>query len=185
VSFRRHFVGSLTFFVVVPLCAYSQIHNPNQRDYLPHVVVDVPLQDWQDGILSWLHHDPSFDRTKKNSPYQVKMPILNLYAPDGHPLYEGVDAKKNAQFLDQLQTSIPSIPQIATSQSTPSFYDYLEIVPQLKPYKSEIINAHRLTILAVTFPDRPFCQPENDSLHKLQASAAAKKIQIIEVRLHL
>jgi hypothetical protein len=109
------------------------------------------------------------------------MPYLELFSPDGHSLYRGENALQNASFLRELQHTVPIRGNVMTSEWHPSLHDYFDLVASLKPYESRMLADKHFTLLAVTYPDRPFCQPENDAL---QQFASQPNIQIVVIRLH-
>jgi len=150
------------------------------------VVVDVPLHDWLDSYLAWMDHDPRLPHGKEQkNQLNIKMPVLELFAPNHHPLYRVANAQQNAKFLARLRNATPLTAQDTIGQPSPSLQQYLDLVSQLQPYKAALLQAHRLTIVAVTYPDKPFCQPQNTALVQFETHAATRNIQVVEIRLHM
>lgn len=67
--------------------------------------------------------------------------------------------------------------------SGPSLSDYLTGLSRLHERQEVIQQSHLPVLLAITFPGKPFCEPENNALKQLAASKVAQKLEIVEVRL--
>jgi len=131
-------------------------------------VIDIPIQERNEGYLDWLHDHKDVLRTLQlrdpGKAIILKIPELNLYSPTGKLLYNGTDAAKNAAFLKGLEGGMPKDSSVTDDGLHPSLADYLKIYPQLNSYKEAIAKEPRFTILAFTSKDFMICAPQNEAI---------------------
>ena len=110
----------------------------------------------------------------------LKMPYLELYSPSGVSLYRGTGAEHNAEFLYKLQSYMPNTP-VPTNDLRPTLIEYTSMIAQLRVYQAELLSKNEPTILAVTFPDKLFCQAQNEAMKHWEKQS---RIRVVEIRLH-
>lgn len=164
----------LSLFVV----SMTPRHTPELPGHL--LVLDVSSQNFQDVILKWMH-TPAGQQAKGH--YTVKMPILDLYDRQGTLLYQGSQAQANAAFIGRIDDMLHSGRQ-AVAASGPVLSDFLSELPELQKHQADIQKAHLPILFAITFPNKPFCEPQNKALKQLEASELLKRLEIVEIRLY-
>ena len=173
------------------VCLYQPAISSSENLATRVFVVDVPIQEWLDDYLGWAHRHPEIlhpsgpartpqQNTRSNEPLMLKMPYLELYSSSGSSLYRGTGAKHNAEFLHKLQSQMPSGP-VPTDDLRPTLREYTSMIAQLRVYQAELRSKNEPTILAVTFPDKPFCQAQNAAMKPWEKQS---RIRVVEIRLH-
>lgn len=114
----------------------------------------------------------------------LRMPYLELYSPSGISLYRGTNAEQNAAFLRELPHGMPTKSTTDSEELRPTFQEYMNMNPKLKPYFPRILAKKEATIFAVTFPDKPFCKAQNEAMQQFKSRANSINVRVIEVRLH-
>jgi len=149
------------------------------------ISVGATTQEWLDSYLDWTHRHPEVMKRKAGSdspePLTLEMPYVALFSPDGIPLYYGGGNDENLTFLRDLQVSVPSRTLIKNSNLRPSLEEYIAMLPELRPFRSQIRDGKKSVLFVVTYRDKPFCKRQNDALDLLGKQS---RVRIVEVDLH-
>jgi hypothetical protein len=177
-------IAKISLPILLLVIFSAQIVSPAQvTNNSPAIIfVDLSVNSWLDNYLHLAKIKVKQDESG-DSPMHLMlgMPYLELFSPTGESLYRGSNAEQNAAFLHDLQHAIPSRPVPSSSDWHPSLRDYVVIAPPLQSYQSQIFNSRQLTLLAVTYTDKPFCQAQNVALKQF---ATHPNIRIVEIILH-
>lgn len=123
--------------------------------------------------------------TSAPEPILLHMPMLQLFTPNGRPLYRGNQAETNAAFIRSLPQGMSAQPLSNADRADPTLAEFLDMVPELRPYKPSILGGKRYTLLAISYSDRPFCKPQNDAVAELVSRARSLHLRIVQVMLRI
>ena len=155
-------------------------------DRLPSVIhIETAIKPWTDGYAKWVVARPQVVLARESSSgvqINLRMPYLDYFGSDGSPHFLGMSAPSNIQFLNKLplsaqETGNKSIPL------EPTLAEYLDIIPNLTPYKARVLAQKLPVVLAICKYESESCKLQNEALHNFSARAASLKIQVIEVKL--
>lgn len=159
------------------------------------VFIQTPVSTWTRGYAHWVTVHPELffsesqtggngagkESNSGSSQFTLRTPFLDYFGVDGRSLYANTDSSANLQFLH----SLPQVPSSdpAKGKTQPSLAEYLEMFPELAPYKAGILGGKRPVLLAICKYDRPNCVQQNEALRDVKSRAAGMKIQLVEIKL--
>ena len=150
------------------------------------VYVETQITSWTSGFGKWVAARPAVVQAHEASgsgPYMLRTPFLDYFAANGDSLYSGSTLSTNVDFVRDLPKSAEAKPGNSNKAPEPTLADYLDMLPELQPYKAAILARKRPVALAICSYQKPECVQQNQALQEFKRRAPSLKIQVIEVKL--
>jgi hypothetical protein len=170
----RSWCLAILLFATIPVLIQSQalgpLSHPGFQTFA--IAVDVPMNEWLDNYLAWLHRHP-------NAIHKDASGDPEFFSPNGTSIYRGSKDAQNAAFIKGLNGKVPIRSSVTEDGPRPDLQAYLEMAVELKPYESHVLSTKKYTVLAVTYKNNARCKSQNDALRQL----ANPNIQVVEISL--
>ncbi|MBB5061276.1 hypothetical protein HDF16_006012 [Granulicella aggregans] len=116
---------------------------------------------------------------------KLLMPAIELYDPDGHPLYFGAgDATTNATYLDKLTSaSLGALAKHPPLSDKPSLRETIEMYPALRAEEATLTSGGRFTLVVRTYPNWKQALPQGEAVKRL--TDRLPKLHIREIIINL
>lgn len=118
-----------------------------------------------------------------NGPIVVSIPALYLFSPTGKLIHFGSSPELNVAFIRDLPDNVSRQSKDAIEHVQPNLTELIQMVAELRPHESIILNAKRFTLVSLTIPTLPSSRLQEDAI-RLRLQKRHGNLNVIEVQLH-
>lgn len=183
--------GCMLFMALIALAAATAAQSPKElkapaKKAFGTIYIETQIRSWTTGYRNWLDAHPAVilaHEANGSGPYMLRTPFLDYFAPGGKSIYSNSSPTANIEFLRALPKSAEIKPDSPATALQPTLAEYLNMLPELKPYKSAILARNHPVVIAICLYSKPECVQQNQALQEFKRRAPSMNIQVIEVKL--